>query len=261
MELRRRAAELSRSRAGSGIAGGTQRDASAALPQRPGASHTRQDRHEGRTFGRRPSRLPAVAQADVRGTAYRARHGRLAVAGSASITNSYSVPVKYAHRKLTVVATVTEVRLVYQDRLVARHRRCWQKEQYLFEPVHYLALLERKPGGLDLRSTAGELAACRIAIAILRRRLGGAARRSGDARVHSCVATFRAVHTQATDRGGRIRFGLRRDRSRQHSLDRRAPSGGSHRAVSLDGRPHLAWVRIETTKASSYQALLEEASS
>ncbi len=28
---------------------------------------------------------------------------------------------------------------------------------------------------------------------------------------------------------------------------------------SLDGRPHLAWVRIETTKVSSYQALLEEA--
>ncbi len=30
---------------------------------------------------------------------------------------------------------------------------------------------------------------------------------------------------------------------------------------SLDGRPHLAWVRIETTKVSSYQALLEEATS
>jgi len=64
-------------------------------------------------------------------------------------TNSYSVPVKYAHRKITVVATVDEVRLVYEDRLVARHPRCWQREQYLFEPVHYLALLERKPGGFD----------------------------------------------------------------------------------------------------------------
>jgi hypothetical protein len=38
-------------------------------------------------------------------------------------TNDYSVPVKYAHRKLVVVATVEEVRLVYEDRLVARHRR------------------------------------------------------------------------------------------------------------------------------------------
>jgi hypothetical protein len=31
----------------------------------------------------------------------------------------YSVPVRYAHRKLLVVATVEEVRLVYEDRLVA----------------------------------------------------------------------------------------------------------------------------------------------
>lgn len=38
--------------------------------------------------------------------------------------NDYSVPVKYAHRKLTVVATVHEIRLVFDDRLVAQHRRC-----------------------------------------------------------------------------------------------------------------------------------------
>lgn len=35
--------------------------------------------------------------------------------------NEYSVPVRYAHRKLLVVATVQEIRLVYEDRLVARH--------------------------------------------------------------------------------------------------------------------------------------------
>ncbi len=33
-------------------------------------------------------------------------------------TNDYSVPVQYAHRKLIVVATVEEVRLVFEDRLV-----------------------------------------------------------------------------------------------------------------------------------------------
>ena len=42
-------------------------------------------------------------------------------------TNSYSVPVKYAHRKITIIATVEEVRLAYEDRLMARHRRCWQE--------------------------------------------------------------------------------------------------------------------------------------
>jgi hypothetical protein len=40
--------------------------------------------------------------------------------------NAYSVPVQFAHRKLLVVATVEEVRLIYQDRLAAKHPRCWE---------------------------------------------------------------------------------------------------------------------------------------
>ena len=64
-------------------------------------------------------------------------------------TNRYSVPVKYAHRTITVVATVDDVKLVYEDRLVARHRRHWGRERYFYDPIHYLTLLERKPGAFD----------------------------------------------------------------------------------------------------------------
>lgn len=64
-------------------------------------------------------------------------------------TNSYSVPVKYAHRTINVVATVDLVRLVFEDRLIADHARRWGRERFLFEPIHYLALLERKPGAFD----------------------------------------------------------------------------------------------------------------
>lgn len=64
-------------------------------------------------------------------------------------TNDRSVPVQYAHRKLLTVATMGEGRLVYEDRLVALHPCCWGREQARFNPVHYLALLERKPGGFD----------------------------------------------------------------------------------------------------------------
>ena len=45
--------------------------------------------------------------------------------------------------------SIEQVRLVYQDRLVAKHARSWDRERTFFEPIHYLALLERKPGGLD----------------------------------------------------------------------------------------------------------------
>ena len=63
--------------------------------------------------------------------------------------NDDSVPVQYAHRRLTVVATVSDVRWVFDDRLVAKHLRCGERERAFFEPIHYLALLERKPGGFD----------------------------------------------------------------------------------------------------------------
>jgi hypothetical protein len=64
-------------------------------------------------------------------------------------TNSYCVPVKYAHRKITVVATVDDVKLVFEDKLIARHRRHRGRERLFFDPIHYLALLERKPGAFD----------------------------------------------------------------------------------------------------------------
>lgn len=52
-------------------------------------------------------------------------------------TNSYSVPVKYAHREITVVASVDEVRLVFEDQLIAKHDRHRGREQFLFDPVLY----------------------------------------------------------------------------------------------------------------------------
>ena len=63
--------------------------------------------------------------------------------------NDYSVPTEYAHHDMTVIGGIEEVRLVVADRLVAQHRRHWGKEHIEFNPVHYLALLERKPGALD----------------------------------------------------------------------------------------------------------------
>src|SRR5690606_30278622 len=93
------------------------------------------------------------AMLDLPRQSFDARRVTQAAANSLSLVkfdaNRYSVPVKHAHRPITIVATVDEVRLIDGDRLVARHRRCWKREQDLFDPVHYLALLEKKPGGFD----------------------------------------------------------------------------------------------------------------
>jgi transposase len=84
--------------------------------------------------------------------------------------NDYSVPTACAHHPVIAVGTVDEVRLIAQDQVVARHRRCWKKERAIFDPLHYLALLERKARALDqARPLEGwDLPPC---FALLRRRL------------------------------------------------------------------------------------------
>src|SRR3954471_7973751 len=85
-------------------------------------------------------------------------------------TNDYSVPTAYAHHRITVVGTVDTVRVLVGDRVVATHRRSWGREGVFYEPAHYLALLERKPGALDFAAPLGgwELPVC---FGVLRRRL------------------------------------------------------------------------------------------
>lgn len=171
--------------------------------------------------------------------------------------NEYSVPVRYAHRKLIVVATVEEVRLVYEDRLVARHPRCWDWERTFFEPIHYLALLERKPGGFDYARPLEnwQLPEC---FALLRRRLEAADPRYG---TRSYIRVLRLLEkfflTQLT---AAVEYALDIDVIDADSI-RTIVEHRADRPIELfplDGRPHLAHVRVETTDVSSYQALLGE---
>jgi len=64
-------------------------------------------------------------------------------------TNDYSVPVSSAHHQATIKASVSFIEVYRQDKLIAMHHRCWDRERQIFEPMHYLELLERKPGALD----------------------------------------------------------------------------------------------------------------
>jgi hypothetical protein len=64
-------------------------------------------------------------------------------------TNDYSVPVAYAHHDILIKGYVDRVVLCHRHTVVAEHRRSWDKEGVFFNYLHYLPLLERKPGSLD----------------------------------------------------------------------------------------------------------------
>jgi transposase len=63
--------------------------------------------------------------------------------------NDYSVPVSYAHHEILIKGYVDRVVLCYGPSVVAEHRRSWGKEGVFFDYLHYLPLLEQKPGSLD----------------------------------------------------------------------------------------------------------------
>ena len=75
--------------------------------------------------------------------------------------NDYSVPTAYGHREVVVKGFVDEVVIVCGSEEIARHRRSYEREALIFEPRHYLALLERKIGALDSSGTAGRVDAAR----------------------------------------------------------------------------------------------------
>ena len=71
-------------------------------------------------------------------------------------TNDYSVPVAYGHRDVWVRGYVDEVVIGCGGEIVARHPRCYDREDMIFDPVHYLPLLEKKIGALDQAAPLAE---------------------------------------------------------------------------------------------------------
>ncbi len=71
-------------------------------------------------------------------------------------TNDYSVPVAYGHRDVWIRGYVDAVVIGCGGEIVARHPRCYDREDMIFDPVHYLPLLEKKIGALDQAAPLAE---------------------------------------------------------------------------------------------------------
>ena len=64
-------------------------------------------------------------------------------------TNDYSVPVAYGHRDVLVRGYVDQVVISCGSEVIARHPRSYQRDDFVYDPIHYLPLLERKTAALD----------------------------------------------------------------------------------------------------------------
>ena len=203
----------------------------------------------------------AAALLPLPGQAFEARRVEVAKATSLSLVrfdgNDYSVPTDHAHQAVTVVGGIDEVRLVVGGRVVARHRRCWGKEQTCFDPVHYLALLERKPGALDFaRPLEGwQLPDC---FGVLRRRLEGELQGQG---TREFIKVLRLLEGAAVPQLAQaieqaLAIGATgADAVRLILEHRREQPVGLFR---LDGHLHLKAVRVQAPDLTAYRALAQE---
>ena len=64
-------------------------------------------------------------------------------------TNDYAVPTTYGFRDVLVKGFVDEVVISIAGEEIARHPRSYGEGAFVANPLHYLALIEQKPGALD----------------------------------------------------------------------------------------------------------------
>jgi len=173
--------------------------------------------------------------------------------------NSYSVPTAHAHQDVIVVGSVEEVRVICRDHLIATHPRDWGRERVHFDPRHYLALLERKPGALDF---ARPLVNWRLPVCfdILRRRLEAERDHQGTReyikilrllekttipQLVNAIEPCLAINALSVDA---VRVFL--EPRREQPVD----------VFSLDDHPHLKLVRVQAPDLAAYRTLVGGAS-
>jgi transposase len=173
-------------------------------------------------------------------------------------SNDYSVPTQYGHRQVWVKGYVHQVAIACGSEVIARHERSYERETVVFDPMHYLALLEQKTRALD---QAAPLAGWQLPECFrqLRRLLEARLRKHGS---REYVQVLRLMETFALEEVahavedalllGTISFDAVR-----HLLlcriERRPPR------LDMDNYPHLPMAQVRTTQAADYMTLLAEA--
>ncbi len=169
--------------------------------------------------------------------------------------NDYSVPTAYGHRNVLVRGYVDRVVIACGAEIVARHPRSYAREDFIFDPLHYLALLEQKVGALD-QAAPLQGWALPEEFATLRRLLEARLAKGGKrefVQVLRLLETFRLEDVHAAVRDA-LRLGaISYDAVRHLALcriERRPPK------LDLTIYPYLPRAHVATTSARAYMALL-----
>jgi hypothetical protein len=152
---------------------------------------------------------------------------------------------------------VEDVVIACGAEIIARHVRSYEREDFVYDPLHYLALLERKTGALD---QAAPLAGWTLpeVFAVLRRlleaRLGKTGRREW-VQVLRLLEVFRPEEVEAGVSEA-LRLGAISFDAVKHLVLCRVERGPPR--LDLEVYPYLPRAQVATTSARAYLDLLAE---
>jgi hypothetical protein len=154
---------------------------------------------------------------------------------------------------------VEEVVIACGTEIIARHPRSYEREDFIFDPLHYLALIEYKIGALDQARPLQGWALPDVFGTfrrLLEARMGKGGKREY-VQVLRLMETFRLEDVHAAVREA-LRLGAIGFDAVKHLVLCRI----EHRPAKLDLTvyPYLPRVAVATTSAKAYLALLGEAS-
>ena len=172
-------------------------------------------------------------------------------------TNDYSVPVAYGHREVLVKGFVHEVVICAANEVIARHPRSYEREDMIFDPLHYLALLEQKTNALDQAAPlqGWELPEGFVPLRrLMEARLGKKGKREY-VQVLRLLETFPLAEVSlAIDDA--LRLGAISFDAVKHLLLCRIEQRPAR--LDLENYPHLPVAQVATTAAADYLTLLSE---
>jgi len=169
--------------------------------------------------------------------------------------NDYSVPARHGHLQVLVRGYVHEVTIACASEVIARHARSYEREAVIFDPLHYLALLEQKTRALDQAAplVGWQLPEC---FATLRRLLEARLKKHGSreyVQVLRLMETFDLAEVARAIEDA-LQLGTIGFDAVKHLLlcriERRPPR------LDMENYPHLPLAQVRTTQASDYMTLL-----
>ena len=175
-------------------------------------------------------------------------------------SNDYSVPTRFGHCEVLVRGYVHEVVIACSTEIIARHPRSYEREDFVFDPLHYLALIERKINALDQAAPLADWVLPEE-FATLRRVLEG---RMGKPGKREFVQVLRLMETfEIIDVAAAVRDALQRGAVGFDAIKHLVLCRIERRPPRLDMAiyPYLPRATVATTSARDYLGLLAGAMS